>query len=210
MVTLLYGFRVPDKTRVSFSAFYPIFHCRADPNIADNFGWSALHHACRQGYSVIADELIQNGGNVNLHTMAGGTPLMKSIESNNLDCVICCVLNGANLKAKTVCGLSIKEYSRAFGNFRIYKAIARFLKSYKGARNLTKDLSAVDPDTKFAFGDRSIIYGYGTDVRGTFRRERFLTRKSVLHSMLNKELPVRVIKPKALKVSGAPIGGKLI
>ncbi|OQV13927.1 Ankyrin repeat and EF-hand domain-containing protein 1 [Hypsibius exemplaris] len=128
----------------------------ADVKAVDNFGWTALHHACRKGQPVVVDELIQSGANLNDHTLAGGSPLMKAIESNNLDTVLCCVVNGANLKAKTVCGLSIKDYAKTFGNYRIYRAISRYLKAYRGGRNLDKSLAGVDPNTTFSLGNRDL------------------------------------------------------
>ncbi|XP_055341270.1 ankyrin repeat and EF-hand domain-containing protein 1-like isoform X2 [Paramacrobiotus metropolitanus] len=179
----------------------------ANPCAVDNFGWSALHYACRNGHAEIVNELLQNGALVNAHTLSGASPLMKAIESNDVESVICCVTHGASLKAKTVCGLSVKDYARTFGDFAVYKAISRFLKAYKGGRNLTNDMAAVDPDTELFFGNRVSPNLYGKTTRELFRKKKDLLRESFVRQMQADQLPLRAVKPKAVKAVISPIPG---
>ena len=54
-----------------------------DPNIAEEtYGQTPIHYACRRGYSEVLELLLNAGGNVNIPSARGRTPLMEAIAND--------------------------------------------------------------------------------------------------------------------------------
>ncbi|KAM9311217.1 ankyrin repeat domain-containing protein 39 [Gastrophryne carolinensis] len=49
-----------------------------DPNLADNFGYTALHYSCRNGHLPVCSFLLANGADSNLQTHGGSTALHRA------------------------------------------------------------------------------------------------------------------------------------
>ncbi|XP_064456004.1 ankyrin repeat domain-containing protein 39-like [Ornithodoros turicata] len=58
-----------------------------DPNSQDSYGYTALHYACRQGYSQLVELLLTKGADVNKQTKGGATALHRAAYKGHLKCV---------------------------------------------------------------------------------------------------------------------------
>lgn len=70
-----------------------------DVNAADEYGWTPLHLAFKNGNLAIIKLLIENGADVNAATSEGSTVLMKAAYDNQLEAAKLLIENGADLNA---------------------------------------------------------------------------------------------------------------
>lgn len=75
-------------------------------NATDNFGYTALHFACRAGHVQVAELLLRNGVDVESRTRSGGvTSLQKAASGGRLEVVRLLVEDwGADVRAQDVDG----------------------------------------------------------------------------------------------------------
>ena len=60
---------------------------RAEPNRADQYGYTPLHKASRYGYKDVTQVLLDNGVEINLVARDGFTPLGSATEMGHTDIV---------------------------------------------------------------------------------------------------------------------------
>jgi ankyrin repeat protein len=84
-----------------------LFDRGADPNVADNKGWTALHFAAQARNADVVRTLLQAGANPDPRDEAGCTPLWRSLKSNPSSEVVQALLDaGADPKAQDKWGSS--------------------------------------------------------------------------------------------------------
>jgi ankyrin repeat protein/CHAT domain-containing protein len=69
---------------------------KANPNITNVYGYTAMFEAARQGQSEIIKILLENGANPNIKTKNGGSPLLEVSSRGNVDLVKPLLNNGAD------------------------------------------------------------------------------------------------------------------
>jgi len=78
-----------------------------DPNVADNYGYTALHYAARNGCMDAAKNLIRLGANFNAQTGSlRATPLHRAISAKKTDMVQYLIQTGACTNIKDADGLT--------------------------------------------------------------------------------------------------------
>ncbi|CAM1310884.1 ANKRD39 (predicted) [Pycnogonum litorale] len=58
-----------------------------DPNVRDNYNYTALHYAGRNGYLQVCSSLLKSGANPNCQTSGGVTPLIRASYSGHTSVV---------------------------------------------------------------------------------------------------------------------------
>ncbi|XP_075063440.1 ankyrin repeat domain-containing protein 39 isoform X2 [Mixophyes fleayi] len=71
-----------------------------DPNLADNFGYTALHYSSRHGHFPVCSFLLNSGADSNAQTHGGSTALHRAAYCGHLKVVELLLKNGAD-PAKT-------------------------------------------------------------------------------------------------------------
>ena len=70
----------------------------ADVNGVDNFYWTPLHLAAHAGVRAVVEYLLGHGATLEARSLTGATPLMKAIETCNLDIVRLLINRGAKVR----------------------------------------------------------------------------------------------------------------
>jgi ankyrin repeat protein len=78
----------------------------ANPNEADDLGWTALMNASGKGYINVVKMLLDKGANVNAKTLNGWTALMRAAERERVDIVELLLKRGANFNVQNKLGMS--------------------------------------------------------------------------------------------------------
>ena len=58
-------------------------------NAQEKYGYAAMHASAQKGHIDVVDQLIANGGNVNIQALNGRTPLHLAAQKGHLDVVVC-------------------------------------------------------------------------------------------------------------------------
>ncbi len=69
-----------------------------DTNIADSSGWTALHHACKNGHEDSIKTLIDMGANISSKSSLGLTPLHIACLNNNYHVISYLIERNANIE----------------------------------------------------------------------------------------------------------------
>jgi ankyrin repeat protein len=83
---------------------------KADPNIQDNGGHTALH-SIRWGHVDIANLLVASGAKIDIQTPHGNTPLCYAISDSKMELIKFYFRAGANFDFTCENGMSLVEYS---------------------------------------------------------------------------------------------------
>ncbi|XP_069799668.1 ankyrin repeat domain-containing protein 39 [Dendropsophus ebraccatus] len=67
-----------------------------DPNLADNFGYTALHYSSRHGHFPVCSFLLKSGADSNAQTHGGSTPLHRAAYCGHLQVVQLLLEHGAD------------------------------------------------------------------------------------------------------------------
>lgn len=67
-----------------------------DPNLADNFGYTALHYSSRHGHVSVCSFLLKSGADSNAQTHGGSTALHRAAYCGHLQVVELLLENGAD------------------------------------------------------------------------------------------------------------------
>ncbi|KAG8574650.1 hypothetical protein GDO81_009261 [Engystomops pustulosus] len=67
-----------------------------DPNLADNFGYTALHYSSRHGHLPVCSFLLKSGADSNAQTHGGSTALHRAAYCGHLQVVQMLLENGAD------------------------------------------------------------------------------------------------------------------
>jgi len=75
----------------------------ANVNMVDNFYWTPLHMAAHSGVRNVVEYLIDHGASLEAKSLTGATPIMKAIETCNLDIVQLFINRGAKVRTEDMC-----------------------------------------------------------------------------------------------------------
>lgn len=105
--------------RVQYYASSPVFvpllqlllNAGADPNLQDKHGWSPMHSLCK--FPAVLPLLAEYGGNVNIATKEGNTPLTLWISSESAPALRTLLTLGAKVDHRDKRGLCALHYAAA-------------------------------------------------------------------------------------------------
>lgn len=88
----------------------------ADPNLADEFGQTALHLASCFGFVAIANKLIGSGAQVNIKGAFGRYPIHYACSNNNTEMLQSLILNGSEVDVSDDLGVTPLHIACKCGN----------------------------------------------------------------------------------------------
>ena len=80
-------------------------------NVADKDGWSALHHAAREGYKEVVRLLIDNGADVSSIDKNGWSALHHAVYTGHLEVVRLLIDGGADMNIAVMAGFNVTHIS---------------------------------------------------------------------------------------------------
>jgi ankyrin repeat protein len=87
--------------------------------------WTPLHGACTRRRGSVAEFLVENGADINAKDGKGQTPLLISVQANDLDTTKMLIKNGADVHVKNDIGLTLMDIAWKRGYMEIVELLKK-------------------------------------------------------------------------------------